>query len=99
MWRLLEFLIPAFIILVFMTEFVIPILTGRPLFGSFRKKKIMPHVNNDENEKPVDPTELEKDLASAKAKIQEVKQVQKKVTKHYKSAKDLKDDSDSLLKK
>ena len=37
MWPILEIIFLAAIALISITEFFIPIITGKPLFGSFRK--------------------------------------------------------------
>ncbi len=91
MWVILEFIVVAFIVLISITEFFYPLLTGKPLFGSFRK-------NSSMDAKNVDPS-LEEKLAEAKEKIKEVKDIQDEVNNHYKSAEQLKEEADKLLKK
>ena len=88
MWVILEFIIVAFIVLISITEFFYPLLTGKPLFGSFRKNSV--------DTKNVDPS-LEEKLAEAKEKIKEVKDIQDEVNNHYKSAEQLKEEADKLL--
>ena len=39
MWKIIELIVIIAIILVFITEFFVPIIMGKPLFGSFRKSK------------------------------------------------------------
>ena len=87
MWRILELLVLCFIFVLFITEFVYPLLTNKPLFGSFREK-----------EKKEPKNSLEEKINEAKTKVNEVKEVQKDVLEHYKSAEQLKQDSDNLLK-
>lgn len=95
MWRLLELLIAVFIVIAFFTEFLIPILRGKPLFGSFRGK------SEDEviEETVVDETTLEAKIEAAKSKVEEVKQTQSEISAHFKTAEQLKEDSDNLLNK
>ncbi len=89
MWVILEFIVLAFIVLISITEFFYPLMVGKPLFGSFRKKAT-------EQQKPVDPS-LESKLSQAKEKIKEVKEIQEEVDKHFKSAEQLKEEADNLL--
>ena len=92
MWRLLEYLLLAGIVLLAITEFFYPLLSGKPFFGSFRKKKM----------RDIDPAEtgtLNQKVNQAKAKVQQVKKVQDEVDQHYKSAEQLKEESDQLLNK
>ena len=85
MWTLLEFVVLAAIVLFSITEFFYPLLVGKPLFNSFRKKKT--------------PSTLEDDLSRAKQKVAEAKNVQNKVDEHLKSAEQLKEESDKLFNK
>jgi uncharacterized protein YktB (UPF0637 family) len=90
MWRLLELLIAGLIVIVFISEFLIPLLMNKPLFGSFRKTK--PEPKKDSTREV-----LEDALKVAKEKVEEVKKVQSDVSDHYKSAEQLKRESDNLL--
>ena len=85
MWTLLEFVVLAAIVLLSITEFFYPLLVGKPLFNSFRKKTT--------------PSTLEDDLSRAKQKVAEAKNVQNKVDEHLKSAEQLKEESDKLFNK
>ena len=89
MWVILEFIFMAFIVLFFITEFFYPLLAGKPLFGSFRKKVVEEQIQND--------TSLESKVSKAKEKIKEVKDIQDEVNQHYKSAEQLKEEADNLL--
>ena len=91
MWIIIEYIFLAAIILISITEFFYPLLTQKPLFGSFRKKS-----NTENKSKNNDP--LTEKISDAKVKVQEVKQVQEKVSENFDSAKKLKKDSDNLLK-
>jgi len=86
MWRLIELLFLAAIILLSITEFFYPLLFGKPLFGSFRKK---PEVTE---------TPLADKVELAKEKVQEVKNVQSEVTSKFEDAEKLKHEADDLLK-
>lgn len=90
MWRILEFIVIAAIVLISITEFFYPLLMRKPLFGSFRKAK--PNENKNNNSET-----LEDKISSAKNKVSEVKTVQDEVAKNFESAKELKNESDSLL--
>ncbi len=53
MWRVVELIVIIAFVLIFITEFFIPILTDKPLFGSFRKqtkKKDESNSKDDSNE-------------------------------------------------
>ena len=88
MWAVLELIVIAGIVLISITEFFIPILTDKPLFGSFRKTK-----SEKKSESPLDEK-----IAKAKEKVGEVKSVQNEVESHLKTAEQLKEESDNLLK-
>jgi hypothetical protein len=90
MWVVLEFIFLAFIVLLSITEFFYPLLAGKPLFGSFRKKA--PTVEQKQGD-----ASLEAKVFKAKEKINEVKDVQNEVNQHFKSAEQLKAEADSLL--
>jgi len=94
MWGIVEFVVFGLIGLLSLTEFFIPLLLNKPFFGSFRKHK--PVVKE---EKPVvDATDLKGKMASAKEKVAEVKKVQDEIADFHKSAEQLKNESDDLLK-
>jgi hypothetical protein len=92
MWTLIEFIFLTAIILVLVVEFFIPLLTNKPLFGTFRRRKTI---------KKSSPASLDKKINMAKEKVQEVKNVvrnvQDEATENFNSAEKLKDDSDNLL--
>lgn len=88
MWALIEFVVLAAIVLLAITEFFYPLLTGKPMFGSFRKKVVVEQK----------PSSIEDELAKAKEKIAEVKNIQNEVNKNFKSAEQLKEESDNLFK-
>lgn len=88
MWVILEFVVLAFVVLISITEFFYPLIVGKPLFGSFRKK--VPVEQKEE-------ATLEAKLSQAKEKIKEVKDIQAEVNKNFKSAEQLKEEADNLL--
>jgi hypothetical protein len=92
MWTILEFIVLATIVLISITEFFYPLLAGKPLFGSFRKK--VPVI-----ESKADDSSLEQKLSVAKEKIKEVKDIQHEVDKNFKSAEQLKEEADNLFNK
>ena len=90
MWVILEFTLLAFLVLLSITEFFYPLIAGKTLFGTFRKKV-------KQEQKPIKPSSLETKLALAKEKIKEVKTVQEEVHTNFNSAKQLKKEADNLL--
>ncbi len=89
MWAVIELCIIAAIVLISITEFFIPLLFNKPLFGSFRKAK--------PKAPPVDESLTEK-ISKAKEKVEEVKEVQEEVDENFNAAEELKEKSDNLLK-
>jgi len=90
MWVVLEFIFLAFIVLLSVTEFFYPLLAGKPLFGSFRKKVAVAEQNQDD-------TSLKSKVFKAKEKVNDVKDIQNEVNEHFKSAEQLKAEADNLL--
>ena len=95
MWRILEIIVLAAIALVAVTEFFIPILLGKPLFGSFRKIK---KTGEEKKDNARADSTLKEKVSQAKGKVDQVKGVQEEVSENFKSAKELKKESDDLLK-
>ncbi|MGC4022639.1 MAG: hypothetical protein QM734_12170 [Cyclobacteriaceae bacterium] len=89
MWLLVEFVVLAAIVLLSITEFFHPLIVGKPLFPSFRKKQ--------ESQSTSIGDSLEDELTKAKEKIAEVKNIQEEVNKKFKSAEQLKNESDNLF--
>ena len=90
MWTILEFILLACLVLMATTEFFYPLISGKPLFGSFRKRQIIAAQKQNE-------TSFEEKISNAKVKIKEVKDLQKEVNKKFKSAEQLKQEADDLL--
>lgn len=93
MWRLLEIIAAAAIVLIAITEFFYPLIAGKPIFGSFRKSK-----NTTTTSTSIDGS-LDEKINKAKEKVEEIKNVQNEVDKNYKTAEQLKEESDNLLNK
>ena len=92
MWALLELILVLAIVLVFITEFFLPIIMGKPLFGSFKKKEEI-YVAN-----PEEISSFDEKMSMAKEKVKEVKNIQNEVNERFKTAEQLKEESDNLLK-
>lgn len=95
MWALLELIFLIAFVLVSITEFFIPLVTSKPLFGSFRKTKLTENKIKDDNL-------LDEKISKTREKVEEVKEevaeVQQQVAENFKTAKQLKKESDNLLK-
>lgn len=95
MWALLEICLAAATVLIFITEFLIPVLFNKPLLGSFRKTK------REEIPEAIGTDTLPEKIAKAKEKADQVKQVieevQDEAYKNYKAAEELKNESNKLL--
>lgn len=95
MWALLELIFLIALVLVSITEFFIPLVTGKPLFGSFRKTKPTETKNTTDSF-------LDEKISKTQEKVEDVKEevaeVQQEVAENFKTAKQLKKESDNLLK-
>lgn len=95
MWRVFEFVLIAVIVLVAITEFFYPLIAGKPFFSSFKKNaEPAPPLP-----KPKEEDTLNEKIDAARKKVEEIKATQNEVNSHYKSAEQLKDESDSLFNK
>lgn len=88
MWIVLEMLVLAGVALLAITEFFYPLLAGKPLFGSFRRKAATAASN----------IPLDEEIAAARRKAEEVKEVQRKADEALRAAAQRKDAADDLLK-
>lgn len=86
MWVVLEFVFLAAIVLLAVTEFFYPLLAGKPLFGSFRRKG-----------QPAQPMTMDERIAQAARKAAEVKDVQRRVDEDLRKAEQRKNAADDLL--
>lgn len=87
MWVVLEFVVLAAVVLFAITEFFYPLLVGKPLFGSFRRKT-----------DTAGPPSMDTELAAAKRKAAEVKDVQRRTDEELRAAERRRDAADDLLK-
>ena len=87
MWIVLEFVVMAAVVLFAITEFFYPLLTGKPLFGSFRRKSAR-------SESPT----LDQSIAEARRKAAEVKDVQRRTEEELRAAERRRNAADDLLK-
>lgn len=86
MWMILQVVVLAGIVLLAITEFFWPLIAGRPIFGSFRKKDDKASASLDD------------EIADARRKASEVKDIQRKAEDDLRKAWDRKDEADDLLK-
>ena len=91
MWKVVTFdLIPVLLIILFVTEIAIPLLFGKPLFGSFRKRKKEPKDESSIDSKIDETTgEYEKVKAKAAEVKSEIKKESEKVKDWEQKANDL----------
>jgi peptidoglycan hydrolase CwlO-like protein len=94
-WTIVEICIVAAILLISVTEFFIPVLFNKPLFGSFRRLKATEVKKEADDSLPGEISRTREKVEDIK---EEVKEVQEKVEEHYKTAEQLKEESDNLLK-
>ncbi len=87
MWIVLEIVVLASVALLAITEFFYPLLAGKPLFGSFRRKARTPETGA-----------LDDEIAAARRKAEEVKEVQRKADDALREAAQRKGAADDLLK-
>lgn len=87
MWFVLEWVVLAAIVLLSITEFFWPLITGKPLFGSFRKKQAAKPTGS-----------LDEEIEAARRKADDVKSVQRKAEDDLRKAWNRKDEADDLLK-
>ena len=88
MWIVLEMLVLAGVALLAITEFFYPLLTGKPLFGSFRRKA----------KATASSVPLDQEIEAARRKAEEVKEVQRKADEALRKAAERKDAADDLMK-
>ena len=91
MWAIIEIIASLAIVLIFITEFFWPLISGKPIFGSFRKTSASAKAAEED-------LSIEDKLAQAKAKAQEIKKIQTEIDEKLKTAEQLKAEADDLLK-
>lgn len=96
MWKVIQEILPILLIILVISQYVIPVLMKSKTWWLFRPSD-KPEVTK--TDKPSDLTseleETKKVVDQAKDKVGKVKE---KVAEHFKSAEDLKKESDNLLK-
>jgi hypothetical protein len=98
MWTIIELFLALSFTLFTITEFFYPLIMGKPLFGSFRKSNTSDSTRMEEEFQKNNDSSFKEKINTAKQKVAEVKTVQNEVTEYYKSAEQLKEESDNLLK-
>ncbi len=88
MWKIVQELIPFFLIIILITQVIVPLFTNSKMFWLFRKKNTSKESLNEEFE------EAKKVADVAKEKVNNVKE---KANNNLKTAKDLKDEADNLI--
>ena len=85
MWFVLEMVVLAAVVLLAITEFFYPLMAGKPLFGSFRRKR------------PPGTMTLDDEIAASRRKVDEVKDVQRRADERLRDAEERKNAADDLL--
>lgn len=95
MWKVIQDLLPAVLIILVITQYIIPILLGTKTWWLFRPSSIKEELKKEE-------TALNDEIESVKTTVGEIKTkisvIKEKVDEKLKSAEDLKKESDNLLK-
>jgi hypothetical protein len=93
MWKIVQELLPALLIVIFITQWVLPILLNKRTWWLFRGEA-------KEIQKLVDSSKLIDEIKSTKVVVDEVKakidEVKTKVEENLKSAEDLKKEAEKL---
>ena len=90
MWKIISFLLPWFIVVIILSQVILPLILKRQLFWLFRKKKV---ADAEEISLEEEIKEAEKEVINTGIKVAGI---QEKVNKHYKEAEKLKKKSDSI---
>jgi len=94
MWKVIQEILPVFLIVLVVSQYVIPIILGTNTWWLFKreKKKIEPVQ---------DPSALSEKIKTARAKADEVKSeaetIKTKVEENLKVAEDLKDEAKKII--
>ncbi len=93
MWKIVQMLLPALLVILFITQYMLPLLFNRRTWWLFRgeEEKVVKSKESD-LESELNVTKLV--VADAKDKAKKVKE---KVNGNLKTAKDLKDEADNLI--
>jgi hypothetical protein len=93
MWKIIQQLLPAVLIILFLTQLVIPLLFNKKTWWLFRPE--------EKPSKPENPSTLVDEIKATKTYVDEAKakasEVKQKVEGNLKSAEDLKKEADNLI--
>jgi biopolymer transport protein ExbD len=93
MWKIVQELIPIVLVVLLLTQYVLPLVFNQPTWWLFRPSK--------SEEKPVDSSPLEVQIKETQEIVDETKNkvedIRAKVDENLKTAEDLKKDADKLL--
>lgn len=87
MWKVIQELIPVLLIILLITQIVIPLLTNSKVFWLFRRIKSKSELTDEFKE-------AKEVVKQAKEKVNNIKE---KANENLKTAKDLKDEADNLI--
>lgn len=97
MWKVIQEILPALIVILLLTQYVIPVLLNMKTWWLFRREK------KQEIKKPTNPLSLQDEIETTKVYVDEAKtkadEVIKKAEGNLKSAEDLKKEADNLKNK
>jgi hypothetical protein len=100
MWKIIQELLPWFLVILIFSQYVIPVIINEEtwwIFKLHRKKNVqIPPPPQAVNDKPLEE-EIEETKNVVKETKEKVNKVKKKVDDNFKSAKDLKDETDNLI--
>jgi len=95
MWKVIQEVLPALLVILLLTQYVVPILFNGRTWWLFRGEKEV------KEEKTIDPSTLSEEIKVTKAVVDEAKAkvevVKEKVEGNLKSAEDLKKEADKLI--
>lgn len=94
MWKIIQELLPAVLVILLLTQYVIPVLFNFRTWWLFRPEKKV------EQKKPTNPLSLQDEIATTKAYVDEARakasDVIEKAEGNLKSAEDLKKEAEKL---
>lgn len=102
MWTMIQDLLPALLIILVLTQYIIPIILGTKTWWLFKPSTIKEELKAEKKAIVDDIASVKAKVEAVKTKVNEVKteinEVKAKVDETFKSAEDLKNESDNLLK-
>lgn len=97
MWKIIQELLPWFLVILIFSQYVIPVIIDQEtwwLFKLHRKKNVKAQSSTEDKTLNEEVDQTKNLVKDTKQKVQKVK---KKVDDNFKSAKDLKDETDNLI--